>query len=141
MKRLISPLGVLVLSGVLYVHAYGQSPANALEFKKDHHELVAVFGQDWVSNNPVMVDALDNCKLTRISYLQESITENNKYPLLSTFPLMNKHNPGVVAIDYATFDPQTFNPFTYDFEFLSDRTQVIRVDGTPWIIVIQSLKR
>ena len=141
MKRLISPLGVLLLSGVLCAHAYGQTPANALESKKEHTELIAVFGQNWVDNNPVMVDALEACKLTRISYLQEPITENGKYPLLSSFPLMNKNNPGVVAIDFATFDPQTFNPFTYNLEFLSDKIQVIRVDGTPWIMVIQRVER
>jgi len=141
MKRLISPLSAMLLSGMVCAHAYAQTSEHALEFKKDHTELITVFGEDWVINNSAMVDALETCKLNRISYLQEPIAENSKYPLLSSIPLMNKNNPGVVAIDFAAFDPQTFNPFTYNLEFLSGQLQVIRVDGTPWIIVIQPIER
>jgi hypothetical protein len=72
-------------------------------------------------------------------YLTEPLTVNDKYPLLSSFPLMNRYNSSIVAIDYSQFNPATFVPITYNLPFFSDQTQVIRVDGTDYIIVIDPI--
>lgn len=99
-------------------------------------EITSVYGEAWVSQNQDAVTALGNCFTNRMKYLVEPLAENDKYPLLSSFPLMNKFNPAITAIDYDQFNPSTFMPLTYNLPFFSDQTQVIRVDGTDYIIVI-----
>ena len=101
--------------------------------------ITTVYGEAWVSNNPDAVNALEDCFVNRISYLTEPLASNGKYPLLSSFPLMNKNNPAIVAIDYSQFNPSTFIPIHYNLPFFSDLKQVIRVDGTDYIIVIEPI--
>jgi|GEM_PF-2222370 len=101
--------------------------------------ITAVYGDTWVSNNQEAVKALENCFSTRMKYLIEPLTTNDKYPLLSSFPLMNRYNPTIVAIDYSQFNPETFIPINYNLPFFSDQKQVIRVDGTDYIIVIDPI--
>lgn len=99
----------------------------------------SVYGDTWVSNNQEAVTALENCFTNRMSYLIEPLTANDKYPLLSSFPLMNRYNPTIVAINYSQFSPESFIPITYNLPFFSDQKQVIRVDGTDYIIVIDPI--
>lgn len=103
--------------------------------------ILNVYGEDWVQVNPDAVRALRNCISTRISYQTEELTSQDKYPLLSSFPVMNKNNSAIVEIDYAQFSPQDFQPITYNLPFFSDQMQVIRVDGTDYIIVIQPISK
>lgn len=103
-------------------------------------EITSVYGETWVSENPDAVVALGDCFTNRMKYLVEPLEENDKYPLLSSFPLMNKFNPAITAIDYGQFNPSTFMPLTYNLPFFSDQTEVIRVDGTDYIIVIDPIK-
>jgi hypothetical protein len=122
--------------------AFGQDQL-APQLADQHPHLPAitsVYGNEWVSNNPEAVTALEYCFSNRMRYLTELLTPNDKYPLLSSFPLMNKNNPSIVAIDYSQFDPHTFSPITYNLPFFSDQTQVIRVDGTDYILVIDPIK-
>jgi len=102
-------------------------------------ELISVYGEAWVADNPDAVTALENCFNNRIHYQFELLTANDKYPLLSSFPLMNKVNPAITAINYSQFNPGTFIPITYNLPFFSDLKQVIRVDGTDYIIVIDPI--
>jgi hypothetical protein len=107
-----------------------------------HHYLpsiTSVYGDVWVANNQDAVAALEDCFTNRMKYLIEPLTSDDKYPLLSSFPLMNRYNPTIVAIDYSQFDPATFKPVIYNLPFFSDRKQVIRVDGTNYIIVIDPI--
>ncbi len=103
---------------------------------KDHSALVYVYGQEWVENNPTLVQAFENCKQYRISFNSVPLTDSDKYPLLSSFPLMTKRNPNVVGVDFSAFNPDTFNPFTYNIEFFSSAVQAIRIDNTEWVMVI-----
>lgn len=103
-------------------------------------EITSVYGEVWVSQNPDAVAALGNCFTNRMKYLVEPLSENDKYPLLSSFPLMNKFNPAITAINYGQFNPSTFMPLTYNLPFFSNQPQVIRVDGTDYIIVIDPVK-
>jgi hypothetical protein len=101
--------------------------------------ITSVYGNTWVSNNQEAVTALENCFTNRMKYLIEPLTGNDKYPLLSSFPLMNRNNSDIVAINYSQFNPDTFIPITYNLLFFSDQKQVIRVDGTDYIIVIEPI--
>ncbi len=102
-------------------------------------QITTVYGEAWVSDNPDAVNALEDCFVNRISYLTEPLAANGKYPLLSSFPLMNKNNPAIVAINYSQFNPSTFIPIHYNLPFFSNLKQVIRVDGTDYIIVIEPI--
>jgi hypothetical protein len=82
---------------------------------------------------------LENCFTNRMNYLIEPLTANDKYPLLSSFPLMNRNNSAIVEINYSQFSPETFIPITYNLPFFSDQKQVVRVDGTDYIIVIEPI--
>lgn len=117
------------------------SPAQLANVSSYLPEITAVYGETWVAENPDAVNALGDCFTTRMRYLIEPLNQNDKYPLLSSFPVMNKLNPAITAIDYSQFSPDTFNPITYNLPFFSDQTQVIRVDGTSYIIVIDPVKR
>nr|WP_294860702.1 hypothetical protein [uncultured Fluviicola sp.] len=101
--------------------------------------ITSVYGDTWISNNQEAVTALEDCFSNRMDYFVEPLTANDKYPLLSSFPLMNRYNPMIVAIDYSQFNPGTFIPITYNLPFFSDQKQVIRVDGTDYIIVIDPI--
>lgn len=131
----------LVVSTIIASSAFCQEamPATAVA-NNDHSKLITVYGQAWINSNPGMVQALEECYNSRIIYEQVELTEGDKYPLLSSFPLFNKFNPKIEPIVYSEFNPQTFNPFIYNIEFLSDRTQIIRVDGTNWVIIIRERK-
>lgn len=115
------------------------APPQISDFQSHRSQITAVYGEAWVSDNPDAVNALEDCFINRISYLTEPLAVNGKYPLLSSFPLMNKNNPAIVAIDYSQFNPSTFIPIHYNLPFFSDLKQVIRVDGTDYIIVIDPI--
>jgi hypothetical protein len=117
-----------------------QSAGN-VPLKKPHNDLISVYGQAWVANNPEVVALLEDCKQNRISFREEPLMTGDKYPLLSSFPLMTKNNPNVAGANFSNFTPDSFNPFTYQIEFLSSQTQVIRIDGTNFIMVIAPVAR
>lgn len=116
------------------------SSSISLQIVTPEDEVMTVYGREWVSANRPMVDALIDCRRTRISFTEQSPSDNEKYPKLSAYPVMNKFNPEVQPINPASFNVNTFNPFTYRLDFLSDRTQVIRIDGTNYIMTIQPRK-
>ena len=135
-------ISVLFLCFGNWTFSQGSGGLGGLTKVPDYDEqLRMVYGDEWMSVNADAVEALKLCFSTRITYLQEPLTTNDKYPLLSSFPLMNKNNPSITAIDYPGFDPQTFIPITYNLPFFSDMKQVIRVDGTNYIIVIDPVIR
>jgi hypothetical protein len=122
-----------------YVAGQDQVIAHLPNFHQYLPAITSVYGDDWVANNQDAVTALEDCFANRVKYLVEPLTANDKYPLLSSFPLMNRYNPTVVVINYSQFDPATFIPITYNLPFFSDQKQVIRVDGTNYIIVIEPI--
>lgn len=139
-KILVNLFSIFMLFGN---RAFSQISSSAeLNFTtKFEEQIKSVYGLEWVSVNEDAVESLVQCFSTRMSYLEQPLTSNDKYPLLSSFPLMNRNNPEIVAIDYASFDPETFVPITYNLPFFSDLKQVIRVDGTNYIIIIEPITR
>lgn len=132
---------IIIVCTCLCSHAFGQEQIHS-DLATDIHLLAikSVYGETWVADNPEAVSVLQDCFLHRMSYVIEPLQPTDKYPLLSSFPLMNKNNPAIVAMDYSQFNPLTFTPITYCLPFFSDQTQVIRVDGTDYIIIIEPVK-
>ena len=142
MKNTIRILCVSALFCISGFVVFSQQIQHGLDHTNSHDfesQIRMVYGDEWMAINPAAVDFLENCLFSRITYKQEVLTPDDKYPLLSSFPLMNKNNPQVTAINYADFDPESFIPVTYNLPFYSTTTQVIRVDGTNYIIVIDPI--
>lgn len=142
MNYLLTTLAFLsgaFIGNVLFAQA-GENSSQLANVSAYVSEITSVYGETWVSENPDAVAALGDCFTNRMKYMVEPLMENDKYPLLSSFPLMNKFNPAIAAIDYGQFNPSAFMPLTYNLPFFSDQTQVIRVDGTDYIIVIDPIK-
>lgn len=132
---------LIIACTLLFSRAFSQVQVQS-DLVTDIHlsAIKSVYGDAWVADNPEAVSVLKDCFLKRMRYANEPLTAHDKYPLLSSFPLMNKNNPSIVEIDYSQFDPLTFTPIVYCLPFFSDRTQVIRVDGTDYIIIIEPVK-
>lgn len=82
---------------------------------------------------------IKNLLNNRIAFYKEKNTPQDKYTKLSQISLYNKYNPQLERD--LNFDPNTFNPLKYNFNFYSQYDQVYRVDHTDYIIVIESQKR
>lgn len=70
----------------------------------------------------------------RIQYITQPSMVDEKYTKLSEINLLNKNNPNLERD--ASFDPDTFNPLKYNFNFTSSGKQLYRVDQTDYLILI-----
>lgn len=128
---------ILFFCGNSFAQTSAQKELTIEQSQLYNNQIQSVYGDEWMNVNKEAVSALKFCFSNRISYLSELLTTGDKYPLLSSFPLMNKLNPEIVAINYAQFNPNTFVPIHYNLPFFSNKKEVIRVDGTNYIIVIE----
>ncbi|TSJ42512.1 hypothetical protein [Fluviicola chungangensis] len=119
----------------------GQTVTQQLTSEEIANRVAYVHGSDFVMTNPTLVTALGNVMTNRIEYGISPQMENEKYPLLSSFPLMAKANPTIQGADFANFNLSTFNPLVYNLEFFSDKIQVIRIDNTNYIMVVKPIVR
>lgn len=121
--------------------SYGQTVSQQLTPEQIADRVAYVHGGDYVSNNPTLVSAWGTVMTDRIEYQVVNQDQNEKYPLLSSMPLMTKSNPSVQGADFANFDVNTFNPLAYNLDFFSDRTVVYRIDTTPYIMIVKPIQR
>lgn len=107
----------------------------------DNHDysskIAFVYGSQFLEHNSGLADELVMLLRDRIAYQFEVAPADEKFPKLSSFPLMNKANPSVNAPDPAAFDVTTFNPLVYNWDYFSDRVQVFRIDGTDYLMIVQ----
>lgn len=123
------------------VQGYSQSVFQHLSDAEITNKITYVRGNDFVSNNPTLITAFGKVMTERIEYQVVTQSQDEKYPLLSSFPLMTKVNPTVQGADFANFNVSTFNPMVYNLDFFSDKIQVIRIDNTNYIMVIHPITR
>ncbi len=121
--------------------SFGQTVSQQLNSEEIANRVAYVHGNDFVLNNPTLVTAFGDVMMNRIEYSTSPQSLDEKYPLLSSFPLMAKANPVIQGADFANFNLNTFNPLVYDLEFFSDKTQVMRIDNTNYIMVIKPIIR
>ncbi|PSK93875.1 hypothetical protein [Taibaiella chishuiensis] len=73
--------------------------------------------------------------LSRFTIGTQPVMPAENFPLLSSVPLVgNKCNPALSRDQ--TFDPVTFNPLKYFFDYRSTGVKKYRVDNTNYIISI-----
>jgi hypothetical protein len=120
-----------------WTFSFGQTITQQLTPEQIASRVAYVYGNDFVLSYPALVTAYGKLMTNRIEYQISDQDENEKYPLLSSFSLITKNNPGVSPVDPATFSVETFNPLTYDFGFFSDKTLVVRIDGTNYLMIVK----
>ncbi|MGV3609862.1 MAG: hypothetical protein ACO1N0_02865 [Fluviicola sp.] len=121
--------------------SYGQTVTQQLTAEEISNRVAYVHGNDFVLNYPHLVEAYGKLMTERIEFQTIAQGQSEKYPLLSSIPLMAKVNPSIQGADFQNFQLVSFNPMVYDLEFFSDRTQKIRIDNTSYIMVIKPITR
>ena len=111
------------------------SNVNAQQVNAKIQEVYGDRTQELVINDQERFSFLSDLVENRIKVIESPITENDKYPKLSTVALINKYNSSL-ARD-ASYDPNTFNPLKYDLKFSSKKVEIYRIDNTDYLIVIQ----
>ncbi len=94
-------------------------------------------GKDFISPDTRRYAYMKELFENRIVYVQNDKAKldlDTSLPLLSSVPLYTVYQKGL-APD-AMFNPETFNPFKYNFDFYSPVKQTFRVDGTGYLVVI-----
>lgn len=121
--------------------SFGQTVTQQLNQEEIAVRVAYVHGNDFVSNNPTLVTALGKLMTDRIEYRVTPPDESEKYPLLSSMPLLSKVNPAIHGADFQNFDLNTFNPLVYNLEFFSDKPQIFRIDNTSYIMIVKPIQR
>ena len=80
------------------------------------NKITFVYGESWVQDNPDIVVALDQLLENRISFVNENLSSDEKFPNITSLPLFNKLNPSVSPTNFETFVVEDFNPLTYHFD-------------------------
>lgn len=114
----------------------GQTVTQQLTAEEISNRVAYVYGNDFVLNYPALVTVYGKLMTDRIEYQTAVQDDNEKFPLLSSFSLITKNNPGITPVNPATFSLETFNPLTYDFGFFRDKTLVVRIDGTNYLMIV-----
>lgn len=115
--------------------------ANAQQVNAKIQEVYGDKTQELVINDPIRLDFLNDLLDNRIQIIESPLNDNEKEPKLSSIELLNKYNPALKRdVD---FDPLSFNPLKYNFNFFPKAASVYRVDNTNYLIVIkaQTLKK
>lgn len=121
----------------LWTFSYGQTLTQQLTPEQIASRVAYVYGNDFVLNYPALVTTYGKLMTDRIEYQFSVQDDTEKFPLLSSFSLITKNNPEVSAVNPATFSLETFNPLTYDFGFFRDKTLVVRIDGTNYLMIVK----
>lgn len=103
------------------------------------NKLKSVYGaalQTEILERPTRVLAMKEILRNRVLVKEVSDPKNQKpCPLLSEVPLFDVYAPRLKTD--AVFNPSTFNPLKYDFQFHKPGYQMFRVDGSNYFIIIK----
>jgi len=98
-------------------------------------KIAEVYGTNLPIDSPSLYLALMALLNNRISFKNEVELAGEKYPKLSSLPLLNKNNPSLTH-DTA-FDRNTFNPLKYNMVFFDTKSaHIYRFDGTDILIMV-----
>jgi len=109
----------------------------------NNHELLMInevydeYAQQFILDNPNKLKSIKNILRNRVRIYEEKIKDLSNLQKLSQVPLFKTFNNRLKRD--IVFNPNTFNPLKYDFNYNSrDKTKSYRVDNTNYIIVIYS---
>jgi hypothetical protein len=97
--------------------------------------------QELVANDPDRLKFLNDILIKRTEIKEIPLnSDEDKFPKLSSFELLNKYNTKLVKD--VIFNPDNFNPLKYNLNFYSMQNDVIiRVDNTNYVLIRFHLKR
>jgi len=141
MKKLLlrGALTLFSLQSCFFLGA--QTTTQQLNSEEIANRVAYVHGNDYVINNPTLVSAFGRVMTDRIEYSTIPQTSDEKFPLLSTFPLMAKVNPSIQGANFEDFHLNEFNPLVYNLDFFSDKAQAFRIDNTNYVMIIRPIVR
>lgn len=100
-------------------------------------EVYGEFANKYVLDHPERLRSVKNILRNRIIISQLNDPKyRSEAKLLSSVSLFNSFVEDIQRDQ--RFDPTTFNPLKYNFEFYSKHASAFRVDGTNYIIIIKS---
>lgn len=105
---------------------------------KERSQIIEVFGdqaQAMVFDRPQRVKDLKHLLRNRIE-IKNVAGEFKPCPLLSEVPLFDTYVPTLKRD--LQFDPQSFNPLKYNFQFFTRAVSMYKVDGTNYYIIIKA---
>ena len=111
---------------------------NAQQINEKIQEVYGTFAQQEVYTNPTRLSYLTDIIVNRVKIVESPSSINDKFPKLSSIPLLNKYNPALTYDE--VFNPDNFNPIKYNFNFYTNSNMVYRVDNTNYIIIIEPQK-
>lgn len=93
--------------------------------------------EEYVLNNSNFLKNIKNILRNRVEIMELENKDLSSFRTLSSVPLNNEFNKNLLRDN--VFNPKTFNPLKYDFNFNSrDLIKYYRVDNTNYLIVIHS---
>lgn len=88
------------------------------------------------TKDPKKLEVMRKLYTERILILTETYKSYEKYPKLSSIPLLDI--PETDLERDTSFDIKTFNPFKYQLGFFASSSKIYRVDNTNYLIYIVS---
>ena len=119
--------------------SYASNIENSLtaEELKKITEAYGEYSKKYVLDNPERLRSVKNILRNRVIIKQiNSVNEQKEAPLLSTVSLFDSYVPNISRD--LNFNPDTFNPLKYNFEFYSKSASMFKVDNTNYYIIIKS---
>jgi hypothetical protein len=135
MKRLL--FSSLLVGVALGVNAQVASPSDPAIVAKAQTYAQEVYNDQTVYMSPQHMLVYQEW-LSRVEIKTVPQSPSETYTLLSTVGLKNKYNPGLQRDNAQNFNPASFNPFKYFFEFETKADKTYRVDQTNYVILIHA---
>jgi hypothetical protein len=113
------------------VNTYAQSS------KVTQPDIIEVYGNVVNDLNQDQIAWLHN-QLERSEVKKLTRQENEKFPLLSSLPLVTKYISNLQKDDFT--EPLKINPLKYRINFMNKKDQTFRIDGTDYVLFVQGKK-
>ena len=100
------------------------------------NEVYGDYAQEFVFDKPHIQNNIKNILRNRVEIWELNNKDLSHFKTLSSVPISNAFNDN---LQRDSFNPESFNPLKYDFNFNSrDLIKYYRVDNTNYLIVIHS---
>ncbi|NNC45156.1 MAG: hypothetical protein HKN99_04670 [Winogradskyella sp.] len=120
----------------IHYDANVNNPLTTIELKQIK-EVYGEYADKYVLDHPERLKGVKNILRNRVIIEEISDPKYSKEgELLSKVSLFTSFVKDLTRDD--VFNPQTFNPLKYNFEFYSKHASAFKVDGTNYIIIIKS---
>lgn len=137
--QFITLRGLLIIAVLGFSHLGNaqNSKPNPENFDRFIAQVYVQDGRDFIkpdSRRYAYMKELYNSRILYVKNDKKKLDLDSSLKLLSGVPLYTVYQKGLSRD--ISFNPETFNPFKYNFDFYSPKKQIFRVDGTEYLIII-----